>query len=82
MIWLGSRGLVSLYIVMNPVLDEDLVTVGELVRLKNITVGSNSPLFMVKAAFHSCPFFIFTALYPHLISSFVKRVHPLRWSIC
>jgi len=35
---------------------------GELVRLKNITVGSNSPSLVVKAAFHLCPFFILTAL--------------------
>jgi hypothetical protein len=34
----------------------------ELVRLKNITVGSNSPSLVVKAAFHSCPFFILTVL--------------------
>jgi hypothetical protein len=34
----------------------------ELVRLKNITVGLNSPSLVVKAAFHSCPFFILTVL--------------------
>ena len=35
---------------------------GKLVRPKNITVGSNSPSLVVKAAFHLCPFFILTVL--------------------
>jgi hypothetical protein len=35
---------------------------GKLVRPKNITVGSNSPSLVVKATFHSCPFFILTTL--------------------
>ena len=35
---------------------------GKLVRPKNIMVGLNSPSLVVKAAFHSCPFFILTAL--------------------
>src|SRR6266851_4208944 len=55
---------------------------GELVRPKNIMVGSNSPSLVVKAAFHSCPFFTHTVLYPHLMSNFMKRVHPLRQLIC
>jgi hypothetical protein len=38
---------------------------GELVSLKNITMGSNSPSFMMKAAFHSSPSLIWTLLYPH-----------------
>src|SRR6267154_5815974 len=66
----------------NSVFIMDWKVVGELVSPKNIMVGSYSPLLVVKAAFHSWPFFTRTALYPHQISNLVKRVHPLRWSIC
>src|SRR5216683_6482276 len=55
---------------------------GELQSPKNITVGSYNLLLVVKATFHSWPFFIHTALYPHRMLNFVKRVHPLRWSVC
>ncbi len=60
----------------------DWKVVGKLVSLKNITVSSYSPSLVVKAAFHSWPFFTHTALYPHRISNFVKRVHPCRRLIC
>src|SRR6266404_4777799 len=51
---------------------------GELVSPKNITVGSNSPSGVRKVAFHSSPSLILILLYPHLTSTFVNRVHPLR----
>ena len=50
--------------------------VGELVIPKNITVGSNSPLVVMKAPFHSSPSLIQTLLYPHQTSSFVKISAP------
>src|SRR6266853_360332 len=67
----------------NSVFIIDWKVMGELVSPKNITVGSYSPLLVVKAAFHSWPFFTCTTLYPHQISNFVKRVHSCRsmaWS--
>src|SRR6266436_4280905 len=54
---------------------------GEFVRLKNMTVGSNSPSGVRKAAFHLSPSLIQMLLYPHWMSTFVKRVHPCRLSI-
>jgi hypothetical protein len=54
---------------------------GELVRLKNITVGSNSPSGVRKAAFHLSPSQIWMLLYPHHMSNFVNGVHPANWSI-
>src|SRR5271168_1475460 len=54
---------------------------GELHIPKNITVGSNNPLFVLKAAFHSSPFFIRTLLYPHLTSNFVKYFAPFSLSM-
>ncbi len=50
---------------------------GEFVSPKNITVGSNSPLGVRKAAFHSSPSLIRMLLYSHLMSTLVNRVHPL-----
>jgi hypothetical protein len=44
---------------------------GELVSLKNITVGLNSPSLVMKAAFHSSPSLILTLLYPHHMSNLV-----------
>jgi len=55
--------------------------VGELVRLKNITVGPKSPSFMMKAAFHLSSSLMSTSLYPHLTSIPVNKVHPLSRSI-
>ena len=55
---------------------------GELVRPKNMTVGSYSPSGVVNAAFQQSSFFILTVLYPHQMSTVVKRVHPQRWLIC
>src|SRR6266446_1436489 len=49
---------------------------GEFVSPKNITVGSNNPLGVRNAAFHSSPSLILMLLYPHRTSTFVKRVHP------
>ena len=54
---------------------------GELVRPKNITVGSNSPWGVRNAAFHSSPSLIQMLLYPHLMSNLVNRVHPLSRSM-
>src|SRR5229473_2162435 len=54
---------------------------GELVSPKNITVGSKSPSGVKNAAFDSLPGLIRILLYPHLMSNFVKRVHPLRRSM-
>lgn len=46
---------------------------GLLVRLKNMTRGSNRPQFIRNAAFHSFPSLIQTLLYLHLTSSLVKN---------
>src|SRR5258708_34088593 len=54
---------------------------GELVSPKNMTVGSKSPSGVRNATFGSSPGLMRMLLYPHLISNFVKRVHPLRQSI-
>lgn len=54
---------------------------GELQRPKNMTRGSNRPLEVLKAAFHSSPDLIRTLLYPDLRSSFVKNLAPLSLSI-
>ena len=45
---------------------------GELHNPKNITVGSKSPLDVLKAAFHWSPSLIHILLYPARRSSFVK----------
>ena len=49
---------------------------GEFVNPKNITVGSNRPSLVLKAAFHSSPSLMCTLLYPHLTSSFVNHCFP------
>ena len=49
---------------------------GELVSPKNITRGSNNPLLVRNAAFHSSPSLIRTLLYPHCTSSLVKYLAP------
>src|SRR5229473_8649456 len=54
---------------------------GELVSLKNITIGSKSPSGVRKAAFHSSPFWMQMLLYPQCMSNLVKRVQPARWSM-
>jgi len=53
---------------------------GELVRPKNITVGSKSPSFVMNAAFHLSCGLMRTSLYPHSTSNLVNRVAPLRRS--
>src|SRR6266478_2658397 len=53
----------------------------EFVSPKNITVGSNSPSGVRKAAFHSSPSLIRMLLYPHRTSTLVNRVHPLSLSM-
>jgi len=53
---------------------------GELHMPKNMTVGSNSPLLVLKAAFHSLPFLIQILLYPHCTSNFVNNFAPLSLS--
>src|SRR6266446_7606224 len=54
---------------------------GEFVRPKNMTIGSNSPSGVRKAAFHSSPSLMQILLYPHQTSTFVKRVHPRNLSM-
>jgi hypothetical protein len=44
---------------------------GELVSLKNITVGSNNPSLVMNAAFHSSPSLILTLLYSQCMSNLV-----------
>ena len=48
---------------------------------KNMTVGSNSPQFVLNAAFHSSPSLIRMLLYPHRTSSLVKYLAPLSLSM-
>ena len=50
----------------------DWKVLGELVSPKNMTVGSKSPLFVLKAAFHSSPSLIHMLLNPFLTSTFEK----------
>jgi hypothetical protein len=45
---------------------------GLFVRLKYMTRGSNKPLFVRNAAFHSSPSWMRTLLYPQQMSSLVK----------
>ena len=54
--------------------------VTELHSPKNITVGSNSPNFVLNAAFHSSPERIQILLYPHRTSNFVKCLAPFKLS--
>src|SRR5580658_9318448 len=54
---------------------------GELVNPKNMTVGSNSPSGVRKAAFHSSPGLIRMLLYPQRTSNLVNNVHPLSRSM-
>ena len=49
---------------------------GELHNPKNITVGSNNPILVLKAAFHWSPSLIRTLLYPHRMSNLVKYLAP------
>ena len=53
---------------------------GELHNPKNITRGSNSPLFILNAAFHLSPILIRTLLYPHRRSNFMKYLALLSLS--
>src|SRR6266481_8486030 len=59
--------------------------VGEFVSPKNITVGSNRPSGVRKAAFHSSPSLIRMLLYPQQTSTLVNSVHPcsrsMTWGI-
>src|SRR6266403_6415227 len=54
---------------------------GEFVSAKNITVGSNRPSGVRKAAFHLSPSLIRMLLYPHWTSTLVNNVHPRSRSI-
>ncbi len=54
---------------------------GELVRLKNITVGSYRPSLVMKAAFHRSSGLMSTSLYPHSMSKPVNKVQSRSWSI-
>ena len=49
---------------------------GELHNPKNITVGLNSPILVLKAAFHWSLSLIQTLLYPHCMSNLVKYLAP------
>src|SRR6267154_4810404 len=52
---------------------------GELVSPKNITVGSKSPLFVLKAAFHWSPSLMQILLYPHRTSNLVNHCFLMSW---
>jgi hypothetical protein len=54
---------------------------GELHNPKNITVGSNSPLCVLNAAFHWSLSLILILLYPHRTSALVKYFAPFSLSI-
>ena len=54
---------------------------GEFVSPKNMTVGSNSPRVVLKAAFHSSPLSIQMLLNPHCTSSLVNYLAPLSLSM-
>ena len=54
---------------------------GEFMRPKNITVGSNRPSLVIKAAFHSSPFLIQMLLYPQRMLNLVYREQPFSRSI-
>ena len=49
---------------------------GEFVRPKNMTLGSNRPWFVMKAAFHSSPSLMRTLLYPHRMSNLENSDAP------
>ena len=49
--------------------------VGELVRLKNMTIGSYSPSLVMNAAFHQSFGLMSTSLYPH---SMLKPVNSMQ----
>ena len=55
--------------------------VGEFDNLKNMTIGSNNPLDVMKVAFHWSPSLILMLLYPDRISNFVKMVASLTMSM-
>jgi len=46
---------------------------GKFVKPKNMTVGSNNPSLVMKAAFHSSPFQMRTLLYPYRMSNLVNK---------
>ena len=48
---------------------------------KKMTVGSNSPRFVLNAAFHSSPSLIQILLYPHQMSSLVNYFAPFSLSM-
>jgi hypothetical protein len=51
---------------------------GELVRPKNIIVGSKSPSLALKAPFHSSPSLMHMLLYPHWILNLVNNFFPAK----
>ena len=48
---------------------------GELVRLKNMTLGSNRPWLVINATFHLSPL-MHTLLYPHRMSNLENNDAP------
>ncbi len=56
----------------------DWKVAGEFINLKNITVGSNNPSLVLKAAFHLLPSLMCTLLYPHLTSNLENNRFPAR----
>ncbi len=50
----------------------------EFVSPKNINVGSNKPLLVLKVAFHSSPFLMCMLLYPHLTLNLENSHLPAR----
>ena len=54
---------------------------GEFHIPKNITIGSNNPLLVLNAAFHSSPCLIQILLYPHCTSILEKYLAPFNFSM-
>ena len=59
----------------------DWKVLGELVSPKNIMVGLKSPLFVLKAAFHSSPSLIHILLNPFRTSTLEKSRAFATWSM-
>ena len=85
----ANRKMSSMYIIMMhssikyPKISFIIVwkVAGELHKPKNITVGSNNPLFVLNATFHWSPSLICMLLYPHCTSSLVKYLAPANLSV-
>src|SRR5712672_1293985 len=74
-----------MYFVLEDGVHHHLESGWEFVRPKNMTVGSNSPSLVIKAAFHSSPLRMRTLLYPHRMSNLVNKARArallMSWGI-